>query len=300
MPALNPAEVSSALPGASAFDVLDAHLVTGGYPRLVVDLRRSGLPVREWIRESLMDDLSPLVASGRLTLDAEFPDSDSAYRVLSAIGGSDTARLGLGEIGAAIADPGAAIKTVETFVLRALKLLVEEQRLVERELPAWSTSTRLRRNRITDPYLQFWFRYVERQVDTIARGRGDIAFAAFERDWSSWRGQAVEPLVRRALEQLGATDPRLRGVETVLPWWTRDGQVEVDVVGADRERTLLLGSIKWRPTRGVSAREMSDLAALKSRVPRSADAALAAICPSGELSIKSTRYMAGRRLVRVM
>lgn len=297
VPPLNPAEVSSALPGADAFDVFDAHLVTGGYPRLVAALRNSGVGVSDWVRASFVDDLSPLVGTGRLTVEAEFPDSDAAYRVLSAIGGSEPARLGLGEITSAIADPGALSKTVETFALRALADLADRKGIVEREVPAWATSTRLRRYRLTDPYLRFWFRYIERHIDAIARGRGDVAFAAFERDWSSWRGRAVEPLVRDALVRLGATDDRLDGVESVLSWWTRDGQVEVDVVGADRERTLVLGTIKWRESGGVSNREVTDLAALRARVPRAADAALAAICPSGEASSAADLAFSARDLL---
>lgn len=281
MPALNPAEIASALPGAAPLDVFETYLITGGYPRLVASLQRSGATVGEWVRESFADDLSPLAAMGRLTLSAEFPDSAAVYRVLSAIGASEPARLGLGEITSTIADPGAVSKTVETAALRSLHLLVDQKRLVERELPAWASSTRLRRYRITDPYLRFWFRYVERQIDAIGRGRGDVAFAAFERDWSSWRGRTIEPVVRRAIELLGAIDDRLGGIESALPWWSRDGQVEVDVVGANRERTTLLGTIKWRESGGVSRREIADLTVLRARVPRAADAILAAISPHG-------------------
>lgn len=282
VPALNPAEVAMALPGATPFEVFDAYLVTGGYPRLVTELRRSGASVRDWVRGSFDDDLSPLAATGRLMLEAEFPDSDAAYRVLSAIGASEPTRLGLGEITRDIADPGALSKSVETAALRALSVLSDQKRIVERELPAWARSTRLRRYRIADPYLRFWFRYIERRLDAIARGRGDQAFAAFERDWPSWRGRSIEPVVRSALERLGIVDDRFRNLESVLPWWTRDGQVEVDVVGANRDRTELLGTIKWREVGKVTNREIHDLAMMCARVPRSDKAALAAIVPSGE------------------
>ena len=33
-------------------------------------------------------------------------------------------------------------------------------------------------------------------------------------------------------------------------WWSRDGQVEVDVVGVSRGRYAFLGSCKWRRTTG--------------------------------------------------
>ncbi|MCL2482924.1 MAG: hypothetical protein FWF43_05835 [Propionibacteriaceae bacterium] len=281
VPALNPAEVSAALPGASPMEVFDAYIVTGGYPRLVSDLKRRGTPVKDWVRECFTDDLSPLVATGRLILEAEFTDSAAAYRVLAAVGASEPAQIGLKDISGAIASTGGVNKTVETAAQRALATLVDGKRLVVRELPAWAASNRLRRYRITDPYLRFWFPYVERYVDVIARGRGDLAHAAFERDWSSWRGHAVEPIVRNALELLGATDERLAGVESVLPWWTRDGQVEVDVVASSRETTEFLGTIKWREKTGINERDIAALEQVRTRVPRSADAKLAAISPEG-------------------
>ena len=281
VPALNPAEIAAALPSATAIEVFDAYLVTGGYPRLVADLGRRGVSVPAWVRDSFADDLSPLVATGRLSLDAEFPDRAAAYRVLSTIGSGELAQLGLGEIAGTVGGSGTATKTAETAALRALTSLIDEKRLVEREYPAWSTSNRLRRYRITDPYLRFWFRYVERNIGAIGRGRGDIAVAGFERDWSAWRGRAIEPIVRSALDRLAAWDERLTGIETVLPWWTRDGQVEVDVVGASRDRTVILGTIKWRQTGEITAREIASLAATRVRVPRAAEASLAAISPHG-------------------
>ncbi|MFT4233496.1 MAG: DUF234 domain-containing protein [Microbacterium sp.] len=281
VPVLHPGEVAQALPGLSPFEVFDACLITGGYPRLVSDLRRTDQPVKAWVNSSLSDSLSPLVAIGRLTLDAEFADSDSAYRVLSAIGSSGPSELTLSSISSTIADPGAVAKTVQTAALRALALLTDEKRMVVRDLPAWATSNRLRRYRLDDPYLRFWFRYIERHADAIARGRGDVASGAFARDWESWRGRAIEPLVRDALERLAASSEELKGVTSVRPWWTRDGQVEVDAVAAGPERTEVLGTVKWRARGGIDSHDLAALAASRNRLPRSQDARLAAICPTG-------------------
>lgn len=293
LPMLTPGEVAAALPQARPTEVFDAWLVTGGYPRLVIELRDAGTSMQEWVRSSFGDDFSPLVATARLTLDAEFPDAETARRVLAAIGAAEQAHLPLGSIVDLLTDDPVSRKSVQTSVLRSLHLLTDDKRLITADLPAWAGSTRLRRYRLTDPYLRFWFRYVERYVDTIARGRGDVAVAAFDRDWPSWRGRAVEPIVREALERLAISDPRLTGVETVQPWWTRDGQVEVDVVGANRERTLLLGTVKWRDRGGVTAHDMSALAQARARVPRSSDAELIAITPSGEAPEGATSFSAG-------
>lgn len=284
VPPLNPADVAEALPERSAFEVFDAYLVTGGYPRLVSDLAASGATTAQaYVRASLHDAYTPLLTTARFTLDAEFPDAQAAYQVLSAIGASETARPGFNDILSAIADPIERSKT-ETAISRALRTLTETKGLVERESPAWApANSKLRRYRVTDPYLRFWFRYAERQVDRIARGRADLAVAAFDRDWPSWRGRSIEPVVREALQRLAPSDPRLAAVESVRPWWVRDGSTEVDVVATTAATTALVGTIKWRPKRGVSAEELAELRQQRERVPRSDTALLAAISPSGAM-----------------
>lgn len=281
VPALNPAELAEAIPGATAAEVLDGYLITGGYPRLVADLARSSGSPTEYVRVSLADPFSPLVTTARLSLDAEFHDGPIAYQVLSAIGSDDTARPGFTNILTTIADP-ADRKRAETGVTRALRTLVDDKGLIERERPAWAAApSRLRRYRISDPYLRFWFRYLEKQTDLIARGRSDLAIGAFDRDWSSWRGRSIEPVVRQSLLRLATTDARLGGVESVRPWWLRDNRVEVDVVAATRSRTLMVGTVKWR-TDGVTERDLSQLRADRALVPHATDAFLAAISPTGK------------------
>jgi AAA+ ATPase superfamily predicted ATPase len=282
VPALNPAEISEAMPTQSATEVFDAYLVTGGYPRLVADLadRRSKSAV-DFVRASLEDLYSPLVTTARLSLDAEFPEPLYAQQVLSAIGSSDSANPGFNDLLGTTSD-AAERKRAETATTRALKILTGTKGLIEREVPAWApTSSKLRRYRVTDPYLRLWFRYVERNVDRIARGRADLAIAAFERDWESWRGQSIEPVVREALLRLAVRDPDLAGVEVVRPWWVRDNSIEVDVVAATATSTALVGTIKWRNKGGVSSREIDQLRTQRHRVPHAESALVAAISPSG-------------------
>lgn len=280
VPALNPAEIAEALPGRSAVEVFDAYLVTGGYPRLVSDLAsRRSRSVADYVRSSLADLYSPLVTTARLSLDAEFPEPQSACQVLSAIGSSDSGNPGFTDILGSISD-ATERKRAETATTRALRMLTETKGLIERELPAWaSPSSKLRRYRVTDPYLRFWFRYIERNVDRIARGRSDLAIASFDRDWQTWRGQSIEPVVRDALQRLALADPHLHEVESVLPWWVRDNSVEVDVVAVEAETTALVGTIKWRAKGSVTAAEIEQLRLHRRHVPRAETALLAAISP---------------------
>lgn len=109
--------------------------------------------------------------------------------------------------------------------------------MVERRTPcAVPAGRKFARYAIFDPYLRFWLRFVGPQMDEIARGRGDRTAERILRDWSSYRGRAVESLVRAALEQM-VLDPAIGGAvgggACVGSYWTRDQRVEVDLVGGD-------------------------------------------------------------------
>lgn len=283
VPALNPAEVAAALPDRCAMEVFDAYLITGGYPRLVASCG-SARSAATYVQRSLQDEHSDLAVTARLSLDAEFADAAAAYRVLSAIGGSEQAHPSFNDVVAAISDP-AEREAAKTATTRALAVLSAVKDVVRIDVPAGAPpNSKLRRYRITDPYLRFWFAFVERQIDNISRGRPDIAQARFGAGWSSWRGKAIEPVVYDALTRLAATDPRLAGAETVSAWWNRDGSTEVDAVARNPKQVVAVGTVKWRGRSGVTKSEIGALAAARSRVAGAAGARLLAISPHGATS----------------
>ncbi|MEU9132993.1 DUF234 domain-containing protein [Kitasatospora sp. NPDC048540] len=144
-------------------------------------------------------------------------------------------------------------------------------------------NSRLRRYRIEDPYLRFWFRFVEQQVPQISRGRSDIAVDAFRRDWTTWRGKAIEPLVHEAVRRLAPGLPVLEGADDIGSWWTRDNAHEYDLVArsARARRTTALGTVKWRERKPVTPGELHELALARTVVPDAADARLVTVCPAG-------------------
>ncbi|MCP2638098.1 DUF234 domain-containing protein [Microbacterium sp. HD4P20] len=289
VPSLNPGEVAQGMAGAASIDVWDAYLLTGGYPRLLSSLAMTGDTPAQWARRSLSDATAPWVVTARLAFDAEIADSAAAYRVLSSLGAAERGELNLGSVAAKTSTTGVATKTEQTAALRALHHL-REKGLIDVDEPAWATSSRLRRYRVADTYLRVWFRYVEKHQGVIARGRGDIAANAFDRDWPTFRGILVEPAVREALLRIARTDARLAGTEDVRPWWTRDGQKEVDAVGMGRYRSTFIGTIKWRVSRGVTENDVRALIAADT--PRADDAAVVAVCPSGEVPSSAVGFSA--------
>jgi uncharacterized protein len=98
--------------------------------------------------------------------------------------------------------------------------------------------------RLQDPYFRFWFRYVFPNRSLLARGRVNEVLAEIEQDLPTFMGLAFEDCCR---EWVGRYAPPglLPVCEELGVWWSRNGQVEIDVAGVGNRRFLLLGSCKW-------------------------------------------------------
>ena len=277
---LSPAEISEALvEPIDAIGLFDMYLATGGYPRLV-SATRSYRSVADFVVDQLQDDQSPLAVTGLRMLDAEFRGVQQARIVLEAIGAVE---IGPVAFSSAVAQLGGDGSASGATVTRALPILVDDKQVVAIDVPVGaSPKSRLRRYRIVDPYLRFWFRYCRPHLANIARGRADLAVDRFERDYASWRGKAIEPVVHEAVSRLAVSDERLRDVEEVGAWWDRTNENEFDIVGASRERSVsVLGSITWRARKPATFDEVAALAHGRAVVPQAGAAQLLAVCPAG-------------------
>jgi len=258
VPPLNPAEVAAMLdlPPADAFD---AYLVSGGLP-LVLEEWPRGADLWDYLGQALARPTSALLVSGERTLAAEFPTEAQARTVLSAIGhGERTFTL----IGRAAGDlnPGA--------LKRALEVLTSK-RTVAAELPLSTKPSRETRYRVADPHLRFWLSFLGPNLPVIERGRGDRVLEGIRAGWSSWRGRAIEPVVREALWRL-ADDELPSGTEVVGGYWTRTNDPEIDIVCADRapiaKKITAVGSIKWLENKPFDARDLARLIVHRSQLP---------------------------------
>ncbi|MGC5411904.1 DUF234 domain-containing protein, partial [Streptomyces sp. DT225] len=98
--------------------------------------------------------------------------------------------------------------------------------------------------------------------------------------WSSWRGRAVEPVIRESLARRVPDGLFPEAVETG-GWWNRQNNPEVDLIGADAApvagRVCFVGSVKWRDETPFGARDLAELAASAQQVPGAQDAPLVAV-----------------------
>jgi uncharacterized protein len=221
-----------------ATDALDAYLVVGGFPE-IARLWQPGEALKAFLVRALADESSPLVATGRRILESEFPTETRARSILSVIGaGTRTYSAISNETGIA-----------STNLNEPLRMLVERKRIVDARLPLSGTSSKDRRYEIADPYLRFYLRFIEPNLVDIERGRSRLVVPLVARDWSTYRGRAIEPLVRDAVGHL-LPDERVPGARYVGGYWTRQNEPEIDLIGGDKEhpptKVAFVGSIKWR------------------------------------------------------
>lgn len=251
---LDPAEVGEML-GLEPAAAFDAHLVTGGLPLVCAEWSR-GDSVRDFLKSALGRQTSAMTVSAELALAAEFPVETQARQVLTAIGAGERARA---SISRAVDLPAASLD-------RALKLLIEK-RVVAADRPLSTRPSRETRYRVADAYLRFWLHFVDPHREELARGRSDRVLSRIDAGWTSWRGRAIEPVVREALLRLHPGDDPL----VIGGYWTRTNDVEVDLVGADRApvatNVAFVGSVKWLERRPFDHRDLAALIAHRDRVP---------------------------------
>ncbi|MFI2649733.1 ATP-binding protein [Micromonospora fulviviridis] len=258
VPPLSPDDVGEML-DLSPAEAVDAYLVTGGLP-LVLDEWSLGATLHEYLAAAVTDPTSALLVSGERALAAEFPAQSQAGVVLRAIGSGERTFSSIAR---------AAGGMPQASLTRALRLL-SEKRIVDVALPLSTRPSRETRYLVSDPYLRFWLSFLGPYLPEIERGRGDLTLARIRSSWTSWRGRAVEPVVRESLRRMPAGHlPAETAV--VGGYWTRTNDPEIDLVGADRtpvaKRITFVGSIKWLENGPFDAHDLGRLVLHRAQLP---------------------------------
>lgn len=276
---LNPADTGAAL-DLGAADAIDAHLLTGGLPG-ILRTWPAGTSPAAFLDAEIADPASPLVSVPESALLAEFPSPDQARRVLEAVGSGDRTQANIAAAAGARGNPmpSGALSPL-------LRRLVEEKRVLAVDEPLSTKPGRPALYRVADSNLRLYLAALRGAQELARRGRPDAAARLVARRWPSWRGRAVEPLVREAfaLACASGTLP-WPAVEAVGGWWNRQFDPELDLVAADRgpvaRELYVVGSIKWLGT----PFDRRDLAVLQRTAPQvpgfSPTTALAAVSLSG-------------------
>jgi AAA+ ATPase superfamily predicted ATPase len=132
--------------------------------------------------------------------------------------------------------------------------------------------------RIADPYFRSYFRYVFPNRSRLERGRVEEVAIEVLADFDNAMGRTFEDCCRDWVGRY-ASEQRVGRIEQLGSWWSRDGQVEIDVVGIAKGRYAFLGSCRWRAT--ADERVLDDL--------RHAQAALGGKAVTARLAIFARR-----------
>jgi AAA+ ATPase superfamily predicted ATPase len=261
---LNPAETADAL-GLGAADAIDAHLVCGGLPGILRAWPHA-TPALAFLEAECADPASPVFGIPEASLLAEFPAPDQARRVLEAVGGGDRTHANIASTagGRSGAIPSGSLSPL-------LRKLVEEKRVLAMDQPLSTRPGKPALYRVEDSNLRLYLAILRGAQEQVRRGRPASAFRLVERRWSTWRGRAVEPLVREALE-LAAGEGALPwdDIGAVGGWWNRTFDPELDLVAVDRapvaRHVRLVGSVKWLAG-PFDRHDMASLTAAAPQVP---------------------------------
>jgi len=242
----------------SPIDAIDGYLVVGGFPG-IVKRWSPGSNMWDFLAAALNDAESSLIVNGERILAAEFPADLQARTILRAVGTGETTYTNI--------ERKAGVP--QTTVNRALRMLSTQKRIVSATTPLSTKPSDEKRYVIADPYLRFWLHFIEPAMAEIDRGRGDRVHESIRAKWSTYRGRAVEPLVREAIARM-LPDTRFGDAKYVGGYWTRKNIPEVDLVGVPAEkprRVSFIGSVKWRDDSPFEDRDVHELSGTMSAIP---------------------------------
>ncbi|RYF64699.1 MAG: ATP-binding protein, partial [Cytophagaceae bacterium] len=139
---------------------------------------------------------------------------------------------------------------------------------IRREFPFEETSERRALYQVADPFLAFWYRFVQ----PLARSLPFTdPFALYERQVEPflplYMGQHVfESICHQWLQRYAQSELNLT-ITDAGRWWSRDGQIEFDIVAKLDSGTYLFGECKWSGTGTIGTGVYTKLVAKVERLP---------------------------------
>ncbi len=225
------------LPAYSPTQLIETYAVVGGMPGYVqqFDDRRS---VLDNITRQIISVGGALFGTARLTVFEELADPGLNFTVLEVIAAGAHKPADIGRL--------AAIR--ERHQLRRILLRLMEVGLVEARRPLERDRGRQRQPGyfIADPYLRFWFRFIQPHVQMLEMREGERLVRQQVRDqWAQLVAPTWEEIARTHLWRLSARQQFPFHLKEIGSWFSAHAQL--DIVGLNRDqRQVVLGEVKWR------------------------------------------------------
>jgi len=219
-------------PEYTSEDLLALYSITGGIPKYIELFCDNGHVTAESMLRFTVSQMSPFIDEGRNLLISEFGrDYGSYFSILLAIAQGHTSQA---QITAALG--GIAIGG-------HLERLENTYSIISKFRPVLSKpgSKNTVRFRISDNFLQFWFRFIERNRSMIELDNHNDLLDIVIRDYPTYSGLTLEKYFRQKLTEEG-------GFREMGSWWeAKAGKeaYEIDIVGIRADgKSALVAEVK--------------------------------------------------------
>jgi hypothetical protein len=237
--------------------VIEAYAVWGGVPRYW-ELATSHASLEAAVRALILSPLGVLHDEPAALLLDDLRDTTQPSSILSVVGRGCHRLSGIaGRLG-----------KPATSLSRPIQRLVDLG-LIRRDVPFGSSARDTKRTtyQVADPFLRFWFRFVEPNRSRLEAGNLDAVAGDVRQTLEAHVGGVWEDLARESVARLTLAGRRWKPGQR---WWGLGEDrhpLEIDVVAESADGTaLLLGEAKWGE-RTDPRRAASDLADKARRLP---------------------------------
>ncbi len=203
--------------------------------------------LEEAIRRTMLEEYPPMLDEPGQVIRTELRSPARATSILAALGAG---RRNLHDLETKVGVQPGGLNWY-------LPILEEDLDLVRPELPV-DERRKLTRYVISDPFFEFYYRFVAPNRAAIEAGHGSLVWKSIQEGLEGYLGRVFERVVREILES--ARGRILKGerfeYEKLGPWWDRAGN-EVDLVALG-SKELWAVEVKWS-SKAVDARGAGEL-----------------------------------------
>ncbi len=221
-------------------DLLALYTYTGGVPKYIELLVDAGALTREKMICFICSADSPFIEEGRKLLIQEFGKKYGTYfSVLEAIAEGHNTQADISSY------------LGEKSIGGQLSRLEETYNLISKKRPIWAgKNTQTVRYEISDIFLRFWFRYIEKNESMIEIGQYPLLAKVMTDDYATYSGDTLERYFRAKL----AESQEYRAIGS---WWDpkgytdskgnhQQGEIDIVAVGAD-DKSVDIIEVKRNP-----------------------------------------------------
>ena len=248
-------------PEYTADDILALYTFTGAIPKYIELLVDAGSLTKEKMIDFITRADSPFIEEGRKLLVNEFGKKYGTYfSILQAISEGYNTQAEIKDYLGKKSVGGHLAKLEETY------------NLIDKKRPIWSKkSTQNVKFEISDVFLRFWFRYIEKNQQLIEINQYPLLAGIIRGDYETYSGEVLERFFKaEMMESL-----HYRAIDS---WWDPKGyidekgnrqQAEIDIVAIDVEdKKAKIFEVKRNPDKYRKTLLEKKVAFMKSKEKR--------------------------------